>query len=375
MADNENTTTDGDNPDEEFQMPGTEYVKYLENASEMFTTISENYELHSGTASVQIKCKWDDRHQVVSSFLEGGDHANPVEFPFPLGESGTPLVATSVRIDPMQTKYETDGQAIVYKYALITLSYSMMATNIDVQSTTQWLQIYPNGLYWKIKKTPAPQSNEQNNNDNGGENQQQATEDEYEEVQVAQDEVPGIKFPSYDITLSHPHIKSVFEGGNFSQYEGYVNSDHLTVWYNGVEFEFQPETLLCTSPSIKAGANLFGSGFNEVSLKLSYNPLTHNKFFNPKQNMGNPSATLEDHAVEMYTKDENGERRIIIFPQKPFKPIFEAFKFRVTGGDDFVGDVNELVPDSAIDNDGDGGTTNPELADLGINDGQHTGGE
>ena len=353
MADNDNVNNDGDNPDEDFQLPGTEYVKYLD-AAEMFTTISENYELHSGTASVQIKCKWEDRHQVVSSFLEGGDHANPVEFPFPLGETGTPLVATSVRIEPMQTKFGADGQTIVYKYALITLSYSMMATNIDVQSTTQWLQIYPNGLYWKISKS-----------DGEG----------YDEVQVAQDEVPGIKFPSYDITLSHPHIKSVFEGGNFSQYEGYVNSDHITVWYNGVEFEFQPETLLCTSPSIKAGANLFGSGFNEISLKLSYNPLTHNKFFNPKQNMGNPDATLEEHAVEMYTKDENGERRIIIFPQKPFKPIFEAFKFRVTDWGDFVGDVNQLVPDSAIDNEGSGGTTNPELADLGINDGQHTGDE
>lgn len=356
MAENENVNNDGDNPDEDFQLPGTEYVKYLD-ASEMFTTISENYELHSGTASVQIKCKWEDRHEVVSSFLEGGDHANPVEFPFPLGESGTPLVASSVRIEPMQTKYETDGQAIVYKYALITLSYSMMATDIDIQSTTQYLQVFPNGLYWKISKS-------------SGEG--------YDEVQVAQDEVPGIKFPSYDISLSHPHMKSVFEGGRLVDYEGYVNSDHLNVWYNGVELEFQPETLLCSAPSIKAGANLYGSGFNNISLKLSYNPLTHNKFFNPKQNMGNPSASLEDHAVEMYTKDENGERRVIIFPQKPFKPIFEAFKFRVTSDDDFVGDGgsgSQNTPSGGgNDNSGDSGNNGDvEPADLGIDDGYHNG--
>ena len=356
MADNDNTN------DEEFQLPGTEYVPNM-GGSEMFTTISETYELHSGSANVQIKCRWEDRHQVVSSFLEGGDHANPVEFPFPLGESGTPLVASSVTIEPMQTKYKADGQAIEYKYALIRLNYTMMATNIDIQSTTQWLQIYPYGLYWKI-----------NNSD--GAHEDPDTHEKYDMVQVAQDEVPGIKFPSYDITLSHPHIKSTFEGGSFYQYEGYVNSDHLTVWYNGVELEFQPETLLCTAPSVKAGANLFGSGFNEISLKLSYNPLTHNRFFNPKQNMGNPSASLEDHAVEMYVTDEQGERRIIIFPQKPFKPIFEAFKFRVTSGDDFVGDGGSGANTGENDgNEGGGGTTNPEPADLGIDDGVHTGGE
>lgn len=327
MADNE--TNEQEQTDEDFQLPGTEYVPNF-NGSEMFQTISETYELHSGSANVQIKCRWEDRHQVVASFLEGGDHANPVEFPFPLGESGTKLLASSVRIEPMQTKYNVDGQAIVYKYAIVTLTYQMMATNIDIQSTTQWLQIYPNGLYWKITNSEAE----------GG----------YDKVQVAQDEVPGIKFPSYDISLSHPHIKSTFEGGSFYQYEGYVNSDHITVWYNGVELEFQPETLLCTAPSVKAGANLLGSGFNEISLKLSYNPLTHNKFFNPKQNMGNPSASLEDHAVEMYVNDEQGERRIIIFPQKPFKPLFEAFKFRVTDWGDFVGDVNQIVPDEQIEN-------------------------
>lgn len=250
------------------------YTPY--RANEVFATVSENFELHSGTASVQIRCAWNMRYQVVKSFLEGGDRQEPTGHPFwnNFNQAGTPLIATSVRIEPMQTKYSVRGQSIVYRYALITLNYSMMATEVKVDSTNQYLTIAPNNLYWMINGAP---------------------------IAVAPEEAPGIRLASYDLTLSHPHIRCFDENGDpLQMYEGYCNENAIQLVHNGVHLNFAPQTLLCTAPSISAGANLFGSGFNNISVRLSYNPLGHNEFFNPLQGQNEVISNITAHKVKMY---------------------------------------------------------------------------
>ena len=337
------------------------------DANEVFATVSENFELHNGTATVQVRCAWNLRYQVVQEFLEGGENNEPTDHPFwnSFNLQGTPMVATSVRIEPMQTKYSANGQTIVYPFALITLSYAMMATEVKVESTNQYLTIAPNNLYWEV---------------NG------------EMIAVAPEEAPGVRLASYDLTLSHPHIQCVDPNGvPLQQYEGYCNEEAISVTHNGVKLHFEPQTLLCTAPSISAGANLFGSGFNNISVRLSYNPIGHNEFFNPLQGKDKEIADITAHKVKMYkhiggteeeeeedeedknkdkddttNDDENGGddnnenednenedgdeegkedekkeplvtgefQRVLIYPTREFIPLFKAFKLHVDGEGD-----------------------------------------
>lgn len=336
----------GDEEQEEsgsqYPQDGTKYVEYFDG-TEIFATISETFELHNGSATVQLRCDWDKRHDVVALFLEGGANSTPAKFPFWQIPSGSPLVASSVRIEPMQTTYKGDGQAIEYKYALITLTYQMQATEMNVESTNQYLTLYPDGIYWNVNGTYEP---------------------------LKQEEAPGVRFPTYDIVLTHPHMKSVTEDGEIQEYEGYVNSDRIFIRYNGVAREFAPQTLMCTAPSIRAGVNLFGSGFNTISLRLSYNPVTHNAFFNPRVGSDDKTLKIENHTSFMYVKDGAGYKQINLFPEREFVPLFRAFGIYAEGG----GDGGDSTPDDSSggsDNNGGGGTPTP--ADLGIDDGYHTG--
>ena len=278
---------------------------------EVFGTISEEFQLNSGTASVQLRCPWAERYNVVKAVIEGGDNDQPIEFPDQLEGYGSRLVANSVRIEPMQTIFDVetgDQQRIKYKYALITISYQMLAPEISIESTNQYLTIFPANLYWGVNGSYMP---------------------------LAQDEAPGVRLASFDITLSHPHMNLKVGSGKIQDYEGYVNSDTVHMKYNGVEYTFEPQTLLCTTPSIRSGVNLYGSGFNSVSLKLSYNPLTHNEFFNPLQNApaGASDAKIESHKVKMYkrgtsTGGTNTYEQVLIYPEKEFKPLIEAFDIK-----------------------------------------------
>ena len=360
---------------------GTMFISEIP-AAEMFATISETYELHNGNATVQLRCRWDDRYDAVQKFLEGGDDASPREYPFNVRSTGTPMLASSIRIEPFQTKYKMDGQAITYKMALITLNYQMMATELKIDSTTQWLTIPPIGLYWRVNDKMRA---------------------------VAPDEAPGIRFAGYEMSLTHPHIKSrTADGTNILDYEGYVNDHDIYFLYNGVSMQFKKQTLLCSAPAISIGASLYESGYNNISIKLSYNPIGHNEFFNPLQN-ADSDATIDKHKVKLYKKisdsgqvdatnnndgnnennDENSPvdeeyvegnyRRVVVYPERDFIPLFTAFGIRaeatyIDDGNDSGGDNTNPSGDGGDDNGGDeggGGTTNPEVADLGIEDGQH----
>lgn len=324
---NENTPQDGDSEDDEnFGQIGDSETNYVEqDVHEMFSTISESFELHNGTASVQVRCDWDKRYDVVSSFLEGGDEHEPKGYQ-PWNDfnlEGTEMVATSVRIEPLQTKYESAGQAIKYKFALITLNYSMMATEVRVESTNQYMTIAPNNLYWFINGAP---------------------------VAVAQEEAPGVRLASYDLTLSHPHIPSKTKDGTPIQaFEGFVNDSDIEVFYNGVELKFKRQTLLCTAPSINAGANLFGMGFNNVSVRLSYNPIGHNEFFNPLQGQDEEISDITAHKVQLFKSlGKSGSssetyKRVVIYPERDFVPLFELFKIFVTDTGTPEFDPNDFV--------------------------------
>lgn len=359
--DNEGNDGDGgeggdDDSFGDFEGPEINYTSFDES-SEVFATISESFELHNGTASVQLRCRWEDRYGVVANFLEGGMHGEPMEYPREWNNSsGTPMVASSVRIEPMQTPYKAAGQAIEYEYALITLNYSMLATELRVESTNQYMTVAPTALFWQVNGAMVP---------------------------VAQDEAPGVRLASYDLTLSHPHIKCYTEDGSpIQSYEGFCNDSDISIEHNGVSLHFPRQTLLCTAPSISAGANLFGSGFNNVSIRLSYNPLGHNEFFNPMQGDGENISDITAHKVQLFKKiggtdsnssnsgnsgstGETGEfQRVIIYPEKDFIPLFRAFKLhRVESSSDYFGDISGVEVED----------NNEEVvpADLGIDDGYH----
>lgn len=85
---------------------------------EVHDSIKENHTGEERTADVTLQCAWADRYALVEDLLENNRR-------WPHGDlSGSKLVAKTASIKPEPTTYDTDGQACVYKSALIDVSYS-----------------------------------------------------------------------------------------------------------------------------------------------------------------------------------------------------------------------------------------------------------
>lgn len=289
----------------DFEVPGPEWIKSVDSAEE-YQSQTLNVSWNSGTAAVVLRCKWEDRFNAIVNALEGGPDASPSTFPYESairgGDTGAPWVATAVSIVPAPSKYSKSGEAIEYEYALVTVTYSQVTTEVSFDSTGTFMTINPLGIYWKLNGTP---------------------------TQIAPEEAPGLFIPSHDLTLSHPHMRIVKNMNgqtfNLTDYEGTCNESEVTLQTNGFSRTYPAETLCCSSPSLKCGCNLCGSGFFAVTLKIAYNPLTHNKWYHPKQEVPQGAVnSIYNRTVEMYS---DGECTTRFKPVKTmdFKPLFQAF--------------------------------------------------
>lgn len=291
---------------EENVNPGIEWFQNFDSAED-FQSQNIQVSFNGGTVSVVLRCNWEDRFLAIHAALEGGKNAMPAICPFESsirgGDTGSPWYASSVAIVPAPSKFKTDGEAIEYDYAMVTITYSQMTTEISFDSTGTFMTINPAGLFWKLNSAPS---------------------------QIAPEEAPGLYLPSHDLTLSHPHMKIKYndEGGNtidICDYEGTCNDSEVTLVHNGFSRTYPAETLCCASPSLKCGCNLTGAGFFAVSLKISYNPLTHNKWYHPKQDLAEGAENyIGNRTVEMYS-DSECTQRFKPVKTKNFRPLFKMF--------------------------------------------------
>ncbi len=298
--------------------------------TEVFGTFHEIYTLESGEAKVTIRVPWEDRLSIISSITQDSRNGRlPVKLPNGLEtkSTGVPaLYATSFEIDPAETAYEGNGQAIDYQYADITITYTPIVTEVSLESTSQYVTVNPRDLYWDI----IPDNNKPN-----------------EHMPISGAEAPGIFLRSFNITLSNKYLR-LPQNFDLLTYEGTCNNAPIILprRFLGKAYNFPAETLAFQMPHINTGYRLNDAGFINVSCKLAYNPLTHNKWYHPLKESDAPSGEPdkpENHAVAMRCGTVYGPSGEIIYsgakilkPVAPvdYQPLFNLFGLVEGGNND-----------------------------------------
>ena len=280
--------------------------------TEVFGTFHESYTLESGEAKVTIRVPWEDRLNIISSITQDSRNGRlPVKLPNGLEtkSTGVPaLYATSFEIDPAETAYEGNGQAIDYQYADITITYTPIVTEVSLESTSQYLTINPRDLYWDFEL-------------DGGETGKGTP--------LSCSEAPGIFMRSFNIALSNKYLL-LPQDFDLLAYEGTCNDAPIILprKFLGKAYNFPAETLAFQMPHINTGYRLNDAGFINVSCKLSFNPLTHNKWYNPLKpsDSSDTQDKLEYHTTGIYHKGKEVEK-VYIKPVKPvdYRPLFKLF--------------------------------------------------
>ena len=288
---------------------------YGETPREVFATKSESASIENASAKLVIRVPWEDRYNAITDLFEG-EAGNPKRYPYKLTQSGSELYAVNIsNIEPMQTEYDAEGQAIGYKWALITVDYEPLETQVTITSTTEFVKVNPAGLYWDTKR-------------NGVEMK----------IPLAQDQAPGIPIRSFEISLSRKHMIPF----NIFQWEGTCNATAVALKrrYLGDVFTFPPQTLALQSPEIQSPSYMISeTGHCTVSCKLLYNPLGHNVWYDPLQDSSVPNPNpdlLEYHTVHIVKAVERAEGSgtvtdyPAIMPLAPvdYDPLFEVFDIK-----------------------------------------------
>lgn len=314
MADFEMNTNVPD--DEQQEAQAKNYLNnegYDETPREVFGTKSESVSLDMASAKLSIRIPWEQRFDAITDLFEG-NNGNPKEYPYQLTSSGSKLYAVNIsNIEPMQTKYNTEGQAIGYEWAILTVDYEPLETQVSITSTTEYVKVNPADLYWNTTR--------------GGEQRY---------IPVAQDQAPGIPMPSFEISLKRKHMIPF----NIFQYEGTCNSKPIAIKsrYLGDVYLFPAETLALQAPEIITPEyQISMTGHSEVSCKLIYNPLGHNFWYDPLQDSSVPNPDpdrLEYHKVEMCKSvagEGSGEtEHLAVKPLAPvdYSDLFERFDIK-----------------------------------------------
>ena len=251
----------------------------------------------------------------------------PVKLPQGLETQSTgipALYATSIHIDPAETAYEEKGQAIEYEYADIRITYTPIVTEVSLESTSQYVTVNPKDLYWDI----IPDPNEPN-----------------QRMPISGAEAPGIFLRSFNISLSNKYLL-LPNDLDLLAYEGTCNNAPIILpkRFLGKAYTFPAETIAFQMPSIHTGYRLTDDGFINVSCKLAFNPLTHNKWYHPLKESDAPSGEPdkpEYHAVSMFYGTQFNQQGSLAYMQvKPVAPVNYQPLFKLFGLVDGPEEVN-----------------------------------
>lgn len=209
-------------------------------------TLTENHGLSDFSASVTLRCAWDDRHALMTDLLGN-------VWPY-VTSWVKPAVCATCGSVPVPTTYEEDGQGIDYIEALVTANYSTREA-IDlitesIEPLVEFITLDHKRFRWG-SKTGDP---------------------------LLEAEAPGRQMRSLNLVRSAKKVLAV--PSSALTLPGYVNNTAYTSTILGLTFAI--ETLLFTPPSLSHTITTDGDPGWDMTVKLAYLPQTWNKFFRAK---------------------------------------------------------------------------------------------
>lgn len=218
------------------------------DSAEELESHSEDYNDDNGlmTASVTLRCNWDDRHALVADIC--GNRR-----PWPKGSASAVPLASRASIRPFISPHDSnaqDGETIKYKHALVTIEYSTLivdsyAESIEpnVESITldhRWFRWGAgNGMLLREEEAPARQ-------------------------------VRSVSYTRTDfnlLTIPTAYVNLI----------GYCNSDSVSFSLLGLTADV--ETLLYLPPQISTKVDSTNTRKFDCVRKFQYNPETWNSFY------------------------------------------------------------------------------------------------
>lgn len=105
------------------------------DVAEEYGTQSESWQLGDRGASVVLRCNYTERHFVAAEMLG-------LQVPWPHGGWASPPLCQSIAISPGSEIVSEIGQSLVYKYALLAVTYGFDAKDLiseSLEPTTEFM--------------------------------------------------------------------------------------------------------------------------------------------------------------------------------------------------------------------------------------------
>lgn len=117
---------------------------------EEFRTQQEDWDLEGPTASVQLRCAWADRHNLIADLL-----GNSRDWPH--GPYTNPPQAQRASISPFATTQASVGQSITYDDALVSVEYGFDSRDLvseSLEPTAEFITLDHRRFRWGAADGP-----------------------------------------------------------------------------------------------------------------------------------------------------------------------------------------------------------------------------
>jgi hypothetical protein len=221
---------------------------------EMHGTAQESWANDKLTASVQLRCAWAQRYDVLGNILTFGRQ-------WPYHPDGSPVRAISGTIQPAPADSALDaagGHGLSYAEALLNVNFEsadseenngdVVVYSASIEPTAEYLTLPHKGLYW----------------------------DAAQEEPLKPEEAPGMLQTGFDYKLTYYNLSSI--PAAFLTLTGKCNVAAVPTSFFG---DLAAETLLYNPPTINRSVS-FGTGSGNkwtLSTRLTYKPNEWNKFW------------------------------------------------------------------------------------------------
>lgn len=214
---------------------------------EEHSTIGEEFDIESGmSASVKLRCAWNDRHALVADIL--GNHRT-----YPGTAFAEPPQAARASIVGDGGIYSTVGQGCVYQSAIVTISYSTKITDLISESLEPTAEFHRQDF--KRFRWGAPDGEP-----------------------ILEKEAPGKLLRGLNLVRTIYEVATIPDEV-YDLVGGCNDSDYVSAFLGRT---FPAETLLYQPPNLSRAFKSNGTKGWTVTLKFSFKPQGWNKYWRVK---------------------------------------------------------------------------------------------